>query len=562
MRRLRFLQSARPSVGLPTALTGCANTRIVLFTRRSSPSCRYYAEQIPSQPLRSVPSRGSLPLLQMLAGTAVLSSAITVLYYFTNPDFKKKIDEVLAASKNTVPVRAGIDKVKDTAKRSEASTPFVETDNSIDKPEEPPAPFVETENPIDNAEEPQTPHQVPDASLVGLDGAQAEAPSVSIEGPKTDHHLVDNDIEARATHLPRSEARRTEEHSSVGTTLVPDKFDPIANLEDKGARVVAKTVKELFYLQKEHYEKLLQEKESKMQKKLTSRLSRAQAELQEKLNHDIEARRVALEREFQEALEQERAQMAETIRLLGEQARTEVGMTTSLLEEKFRAFMEQEKTVIVDMLQALRERSATGLQVIRDLADQAQVDAGLFAEQSAYSRYLSRYSLAVGSLSDAIHHRHASSLSLPLQEIEEAAGDRVVVRAALSSCANFADSGVYSPTLLKERFDRMLLHAHRASWVPEEGGLWHHAFAIVHSAFDPPKPALAQGTDTRSVLARAYFYAERDDLLATVNELTALQGLPAELARDWVELAKKRLIAEQAVEMLHADLTTLVAPLL
>jgi hypothetical protein len=67
-----------------------------------------------------------------------------------------------------------------------------------------------------------------------------------------------------------------------------------------------------------------------------------------------------------------------------------------------------------------------------------------------------------------------------------------------------------------------------------------------------PPEGLIHGDGLEEILARVSYYLERGELKSAVSELETLQGYPAILAKDWVNLAENRLIVDQALKVLKA----------
>jgi len=128
-----------------------------------------------------------------------------------------------------------------------------------------------------------------------------------------------------------------------------------------------------------------------------------------------------------------------------------------------------------------------------------------------------------------------------------------VIEAAAESISNLAPKGVYSYDRLKLRFNQLQKHAHRAALVPPNGGMWWHAFSLAIASL-PPSLLHVKGEQTVEILERAHQQLDAGNLQDAILEVEKLQGLPKEMARDWLHAAKDRLLLEQGVKTVTAEL--------
>ena len=61
------------------------------------------------------------------------------------------------------------------------------------------------------------------------------------------------------------------------------------------------------------------------------------------------------------------------------------------------------------------------------------------------------------------------------------------------------------------------------------------------------------GSDVASVVARADWHLERQDLDSAARELNQLHGWPKVLAADWLAAARKRLEVDQALDLVDRE---------
>jgi len=118
-----------------------------------------------------------------------------------------------------------------------------------------------------------------------------------------------------------------------------------------------------------------------------------------------------------------------------------------------------------------------------------------------------------------------------------------------------AEKGIPSEAELIDRFRGILKYLRHAALIPDEkvSSIWSHLVAYVISWLKIPEKGLATGDDAESRIARAeYFITKHNNLYQAVRELEGLNGLCAELASDWIALARWRVVVQQAVQVSRA----------
>jgi len=124
-----------------------------------------------------------------------------------------------------------------------------------------------------------------------------------------------------------------------------------------------------------------------------------------------------------------------------------------------------------------------------------------------------------------------------------------------------AKQGVPNMPQLQSRFQRVANTARRVALVPEDGGLWWHAFAAALSKLMVAPKGLVHGNSAEHVLARAEYHLERGNLAQAVSELETLDDAPKQIARDWTVAAKNRLLVDQVASLLEAHALTMISSL-
>lgn len=127
---------------------------------------------------------------------------------------------------------------------------------------------------------------------------------------------------------------------------------------------------------------------------------------------------------------------------------------------------------------------------------------------------------------------------------------------AIAQLRTYADTGVQTRAALEARFDptaAAIVRADAASGVAP--GWAGRTYAFVTSLVMIRPLGERDGADAPSRVARAQLRLEEGDLDAAVRELDALDGPAAEAAAAWLNDARARLAAEQALAQLTATLT-------
>ncbi|EIW83923.1 hypothetical protein CONPUDRAFT_119346 [Coniophora puteana RWD-64-598 SS2] len=113
----------------------------------------------------------------------------------------------------------------------------------------------------------------------------------------------------------------------------------------------------------------------------------------------------------------------------------------------------------------------------------------------------------------------------------------------------FADLASWFSTSVAPRVSSVAL-------VPDQNaGVLAHLASHLFSTFRFQRRGFVGGNDTLSVLARAEYHMNKKDLDSAARELNQLKGTAAELLRDWLEAARRRLEMQQALEVMQAQAT-------
>jgi len=156
--------------------------------------------------------------------------------------------------------------------------------------------------------------------------------------------------------------------------------------------------------------------------------------------------------------------------------------------------------------------------------------------------------VAVGQLREALASARpfASELSTVT-----ALGDADVARIT-DKIASFADSGIPTVADLRERFPKMADAVVRAAGESKRANWIDKAIARAASVVTVRKVGPdVEGDTPDALLARAESRLAADDLDGALAEMSKLTGPPAAAAGAWMDKAKARATAEQALKDLH-----------
>jgi uroporphyrinogen-III synthase len=146
-----------------------------------------------------------------------------------------------------------------------------------------------------------------------------------------------------------------------------------------------------------------------------------------------------------------------------------------------------------------------------------------------------------------------------LATLAEVAKDDPAVEDAVGKLRPAAETGVPDLTVLRQRFAETANEIVHQANAPEGDGLIDRATDnLMRLVTVRPVGADAEGDSAAARVARAEAKLAQGDLAGAVAELEQLQGAPAEAAAEWLEMARMRLDAEDAVTSLQAHTTAML----
>jgi hypothetical protein len=163
-------------------------------------------------------------------------------------------------------------------------------------------------------------------------------------------------------------------------------------------------------------------------------------------------------------------------------------------------------------------------------------------------------------------NRRRTSLSEAVASLRVAARADPVIVSALESLPKAAMAGVSTLSELEIRFTNAREESRKALYTPEGTGVVGHALGSVAAGLTVA-PTFKDveggegGDGTEACLARAHHYISSGNVRSALQEVKRIDGDAAAVMVDWVDAAETRLLVEQAVQMIGAHVTTLVATL-
>jgi len=287
---------------------------------------------------------------------------------------------------------------------------------------------------------------------------------------------------------------------------------------------------------------------------LSETINKLDKEFQDKVTQLLETQQKDFNNRLDKALSTQEKQILEKEqqKLRGQEDKLKNILQTQMEHQKqllIQAFNEeyQNRQVILDKLRL----QVASLQAIIDFQ----------TSSLSINNTVNRLCVALISLDNVLEHKQPFANEATI--LRDAAPSDRVIEATINPLLNsgVADFGVWSRSLLKERFQLVRKNARRTAFVPKDGGLWWQLFSQLLAIITVPEKGFVDENryDSEALLARAEFYLEKGELYKAVTEIEQLTGWPAKLAQDWIQAARERLIVEQNIELIKAHVYTLAA---
>jgi hypothetical protein len=166
--------------------------------------------------------------------------------------------------------------------------------------------------------------------------------------------------------------------------------------------------------------------------------------------------------------------------------------------------------------------------------------------------------LLAGQLAAAIEQGEA--YQAPLESLRALGAEDPAVDEAAAELEPSASAGVPTLKQLRDSFESTADEIVRSAQGPAGDGMLERAAgSLMRLVTIRPVGADAEGDHAAARVARAEARLADGDLAGAVAELEGLEGPPAEAAAPWLEQARARLAAQDALDRLHAHATDLLA---
>jgi len=254
-----------------------------------------------------------------------------------------------------------------------------------------------------------------------------------------------------------------------------------------------------------------------------------------------------LQTEYREALMMVRSQLNELLVHQHGQWRNEVNNLVEVINS-----LQYQNQVLSD---ASAEQHAARCATLKELDIQVQAFDKVFSWQSEYEAAIHKVQQLVLSVKNGERLMDEQrSLSSVWSRLAKLAETDEFVKAVMSSVpGKTVEAGVPTLSQLQSRFDIVEKASRQAAYVPSATpSIWGHMVARAFAAVTFSERALVPGFDDQSRIARAGYFLEQGELSAAVTELEQLSELPRSTCADFVEVARRRLLVQQALSALRA----------
>lgn len=213
-------------------------------------------------------------------------------------------------------------------------------------------------------------------------------------------------------------------------------------------------------------------------------------------------------------------------------------------------------------LQQLKERFAKIEEASAGLDDLLARIGKLEADRKAADGAAAQSSalvLAVGQLREAA--RFDFPFAEPLAALKALAADKQELMDGVAALDSYAEKGVPSLALLRERFDAMAARAASAARFSNGSGLAHDVLARIASLFIIRQvDGKANPDSVDGILFNAETSLKAGDLTGAVKALEKLDGQAALAAEQWIKSARDRLAVEKALASINVFAVSTLDP--
>jgi len=167
--------------------------------------------------------------------------------------------------------------------------------------------------------------------------------------------------------------------------------------------------------------------------------------------------------------------------------------------------------------------------------------------------------MSIGMVRLEDHLKHGRPFSDEFRYLELSAEKDSLLEAACGAVPpGLRASGVPTKKQLMRSWDELELSAREAVLVPKEPrerSLWRLAMARIFGLLLLRERINQPGDDLQSRISRAGFFLEHDNLRGAVAEVESLPPLAQGVLKEWIGMAKERLLAIQTFAVIRDDIT-------
>ncbi|EJD48892.1 hypothetical protein AURDEDRAFT_135831 [Auricularia subglabra TFB-10046 SS5] len=263
------------------------------------------------------------------------------------------------------------------------------------------------------------------------------------------------------------------------------------------------------------------------------------------------------------AFEAERRKLADAYKA---KLQAELDAHTALIEERLKQEVvaqgiELQRRWIREIKVRVEQERAGRLAKLDELAADVKRLEATAVDNSAYldeNLRIHKVATAARALAGVLARPQRTPFRTELRALAGSAGEDDVIAATLAAldASDIPDVGVDPvPDLAAWFTEGVEPDVRRVALVPDRGGVLAHAASAVLSNAAFSRRGLVEGGDALSVLARAAYHVEREDLDSACRELNQLEGSARQVAAEWLDAARRRLQVEQALEVVQTAAT-------
>eukprot|EP00656_Telonema_subtile_P008898 TRINITY_DN14160_c0_g1_i1.p1 TRINITY_DN14160_c0_g1~~TRINITY_DN14160_c0_g1_i1.p1 ORF type:complete len:555 (-),score=212.19 TRINITY_DN14160_c0_g1_i1:74-1738(-) len=211
--------------------------------------------------------------------------------------------------------------------------------------------------------------------------------------------------------------------------------------------------------------------------------------------------------------------------------------------------------LMLEVGEAAKERT----EQLHELQSKVQALEQVMLDDSAYKRRCHQaHQLSRAVLAISLCLEEARPFTSELAALQALAEHEPVIAAVVSSLPEeAAQRGASTRLQLRESLAEVSSEACRAALMPEDGGLLWFGFTWAINKAKIKEKGQVAGDTVDAMLTRVEDHLEQGNLHAAVAQCGALNGMAAQVMKEWQTKATERLMVEQALELARAHMLCL-----